>query len=144
MIRNSKDELEKRINKVLNEEETFMLSLMLLAQIHEDTKYKTLSELMFLFDNLKKFKQFIKYYENTQIYVPSIKELKQALRLLDLFQKVKIDKRDFNTCYNKLKLQDLGLSEQYCMDEMDKFYKYLQKDGNIIIRQFKKLPKSGK
>lgn len=135
--------LEKKINKMLNEEETFLLSLMLLADMHSDPKYKTLSELIFLFDNLKKFKQFIKFYENTDIYVPSIKELKQALRLLDLFQKVKIDRKDFDECYQKLKLKDIGLTPEYCKLELDKFYKMLQKEGSITIKQFKKLPRSG-
>lgn len=137
-----KDELEKRIDKLLNEEETFLLSLVLLAQMHSDLKYKNLSELIFLFDNLKKFKQFIKYFEGTEVYVPTVKELKQALRLLDLFQKVKIDKRNFEVCYNRLKLKDLGLTEEYCLQEIDKFYKYLQKEGSITIKQFKRLPKS--
>ena len=137
-----KDELEKRIDKLLNEEETFLLSLVLLAQMHSDPKYKNLSELIFLFDNLKKFKQFIKYFEGTEVYVPTVKELKQALRLLDLFQKVKIDKRNFEVCYNRLKLKDLGLTEEYCLQEIDKFYKYLQKEGSITIKQFKRLPKS--
>lgn len=137
-----KDELEKRIDKLLNEEETFLLSLVLLAQMHSDPKYKNLSELIFLFDNLKKFKQFIKYFEGTDVYVPTVKELKQALRLLDLFQKVKIDKRNFEVCYNRLKLKDLGLTEEYCLQEIDKFYKYLQKEGSITIKQFKRLPKS--
>ena len=56
------NELEKHINKVLNEEETFMISLMLLAHMHNDEKYKELSDLIFLFDNYNKFKKFIKYY----------------------------------------------------------------------------------
>ena len=55
-----RSELDKKVSKILGEEETFLLSLILLAHMHEDDKYKNLSELIFLFDNYKGFKQFIK------------------------------------------------------------------------------------
>lgn len=141
MINLKKSDLEKKINHILNEEETFMLSLILLAHMHEDEKYSNLSELMFLFDNYKGFKQFMKYYEGTTIEVPTIKELKQALRLLNLFQKVMIDKKDFDKCYDALRLNELNLDKQYCRDEIDKFYTYLSKDGAITLKQIKKLSK---
>lgn len=136
-----KSNIEKRINKILNEEETFMLSIILLAHMHEDKKYKNLSELIFLFDNYKGFKQFIRFYEGTTIDVPTVKELKQALKLLSLFQKVKIDKRDFDESYNALKLNDLGLKKAECQLEIDKFYSYLEKDGAITLKQIRKLSK---
>lgn len=136
-----KSNIEKQINKILNEEETFMLSIILLAHMHEDKKYKSLSELIFLFDNYKGFKQFIRFYEGTSIDVPTVKELKQALKLLSLFQKVKIDKRDFDESYNALKLYDLGLKKAECQLEIDKFYKYLEKDGAITLKQIRKLSK---
>ena len=50
-----KSDLEKRISKILNEEETFTLSLILLAHMHNDEKYKNLCELIFLFDNYSGF-----------------------------------------------------------------------------------------
>lgn len=136
-----KYELEKKINKILNEEETFLLSLVLLAHMHDDEKYKNLSELIFLFDNYKGFKQFIKFYEGTTINVPTVKELKQSLRLLDLFQKVKIDNKDFDECYTKLKLNNLDLTKSYCQQELDKFTDYLQKDGTTTLEQIRKLSK---
>lgn len=136
-----KSELEKKVSKILGEEETFMLSLILLAHMHEDDKYKNLSELIFLFDNYKGFKQFIKYYEGTTIQVPTIKELKQSLRLLALFQKVMVDKRDFDQAYESLKIKDLGLTKQYCETELEKFNDFLQKDGAITLKQIRKLSK---
>lgn len=136
-----KSEVIKKFSKILGEEETFMLSLILLAHMHEDDKYKNLSELIFLFDNYKGFKQFIKYYEGTTIEVPTIKELKQALRLLALFQKVKVDKKDFDSAYESLKIKDLDLSKQYCLDELEKFNEFLQKDGAITLKQIRKLSK---
>ena len=47
-----KKDLEKRISKILNEEETFILSLILLAHMHDDEKYKNLSELTKVLNNL--------------------------------------------------------------------------------------------
>ena len=134
-------DLNKRINKLLNEEETFLLSLMLLAQMHNDEKYHNISDLIFLFDNYKGFKSFIKYYEGMTITVPTNKELKQALRLLDLFQKVEIDKKDFDECYENLKLSTLGLTKEYCKNEITKFNDNLHKNGNVTLRKLRKLGK---
>ena len=106
-----RDDLGKRINKILDEKETFLLSLILLVHMNDSEKYHNLSELIFLFDNYKGFKQFIKYYEGQTIEVPTYKELKQALRLLDLFQKVRIDKLDFDECYDNLKLYETENNE---------------------------------
>lgn len=136
-----KSDLEKRISKILNEEETFTLSLILLAHMYNDEKYKNLCELIFLFDNYSGFKQFIKFYEGQTIEVPTLKELKQSLRLLELFQKVKIDKKDFNECYEDLKLNSLDLSKVYCQQELDKFTEYLQNNSAITLKQLKKLSK---
>ncbi len=136
-----KNNLERKINRILSEEETFFLSLVLLSNMHDNEKYKNLSELIFLFDNYKGFKQFIKYYQGTTIEVPTVKELKQALRLLALFQKVNIDKKDFNESYNALKLKDLGLTKEYCMQELNSFNNYLKSNGNITLKQIRKLDK---
>lgn len=136
-----KNNLERKINRILSEEETFFLSLVLLSNMHDNEKYKNLSELIFLFDNYKGFKQFIKYYQGTTIEVPTVKELKQALRLLALFQKVNIDKKDFNESYNVLKLKDLGLTKEYCMQELNSFNNYLKSNGNITLKQIRKLDK---
>lgn len=136
-----KDELSKKINKILNEKETFLLSLMLLVHMKDDEKYKNLSELIFLFDNYDGFKQFIKYYEGRTIEVPTVREVKGALRLLNLFQKVYIDQRDFDETYLHLKLYDLGLTKEYCKEELDRFNKYLQNDGAETLKQLRKLSK---
>ena len=46
-----KDSLDRKIKRILNEEETFMLSLIMLSNLHDDEKYSELCELIFLFDN---------------------------------------------------------------------------------------------
>ncbi len=136
-----KDDLSKKINKILNEKETFLLSLMLLVHMKDDEKYKDLSELIFLFDNYDGFKQFIKYYEGRTIEVPTVREVKGALRLLNLFQKVYIDQRDFDETYLHLKLYDLGYTKEYCRDELNRFNQFLQKDGAETLKQLRKLSK---
>ena len=136
-----KDELSRKINKVLNEKETFLLSLMMLVHMRDDDKYKDISELIFLFDNYDGFKQFIKYYEGHTINVPTVKEVKCALRLLNLFQKVYIDQKDFDDTYGQLKLYDLGLTKEYCSGELERFKKYLQDDGAETLKQLRKLSK---
>lgn len=134
-----KDELGNRIDEILDEKETFLLSLMLLAHLYNDEKYHDLSELIFLFDSFKGFKQFIKYYEGKTIEVPSIGELSRTMRLLELFQKVKIDKQDFDENYARLKLGETGLNKKYCQSEIDKFYKHLETDGSETLKQLRRL-----
>lgn len=136
-----RDSLDKKIKRILNEEETFMLSLIMLSHLHDDEKYSELCELIFLFDNYKGFKQFIKYYGGKTIQVPTVTELKQCLRLLELFQKVEIDKKDFKESYNKLHLADLGLSETYCYSEVNKFKDILVKQGPDTLKQLKRMSK---
>lgn len=136
-----RDELGNKIGKILDEKETFLLSLILLVHMNDDEKYHDISELIFLFDNYKGFKQFIKYYEGQTIEVPTLIEVKQALRLLDLFQKVYIDKRDFDKCYDSLKIYEVGLTKEYCEKELDKFKEFLDKDGAVTLKQLRRLSK---
>lgn len=136
-----RDELGSKIERILGEKETFLLSLILLVHMNEDEKYHDISELIFLFDNYKGFKQFIKYYEGQTIEVPTVMEVKQALRLLDLFQRVYIDKRDFDQCYDSLKMFELGLTKEYCEKELSKFKEYLEKDGAVTLKQLRRLSK---
>lgn len=136
-----KSGLEKAISRLLNEKETFMMEMILLVHMKEDEKYNNLTQLIYLFDSYRGFKQFLKYFEGKTIQVPTLREHKQALRLLDLFQKVYIDKKDFDECYTKLKLNELGITKEYSMAELDKFNKYLTKNGDITLKQLKKLSK---
>lgn len=136
-----KEDLGKRISKVLDEKETFLLSLILLVHMSGDDKYKNLSELIFLFDNYNGFKQFIKYYEGQTIQVPTVREVKRALRLLELYQRVHIDKKDFDESYEFLKLWEIGATKEYCKGELNKFSEYLQQDGAETLKQLRKLQK---
>ena len=61
------------------------------------------------------------------------------MKLLELFQKVKIDKEDFDENYARLKLGETGLNKKYCHNEIDKFYKYLETDGSDTLKQLRRL-----
>lgn len=136
-----KDELGSKVNKILDERETFLLSLMLLAHLHTDKKYHNLSDLIFLFDSYSGFKQFIKYYEGQTIEVPTLKELTKTMRLLELFQKVKIDKQDFDESYDQLKIGETGFNKTCCQKELDKFYRYLKDDGSDTLKLLRRISK---
>ena len=73
--------------------------------------------------------------------MPTILEVRIALRLLELFQRVYIDEIDFDESYEKLMFHDTGLSKEFCKKELDKFNDYLDKEGTEILKQFKKLSK---
>ena len=139
-----RNELEKSVTKLLDEEETFMLSIILLAHMHNDEKYKDLSDLIFLFDNYKGFKQFIKFYEGQTIKVPTILELKQALRLLTFFQKVYLDKKDPEQVYKQLELDTLQLPLSYCIEQASNFKELLKNDGSNTLSKIKRLSKKFK
>lgn len=101
-----------------------------------------LSKLMFIFPTYKSFKQFIKFYEGQTIQVPTIKELKQTLKLLNLFQKVYIDGKDFDKYYTKFGLNNFGLSKDYCNQQLEKFYNYIQKNDMVTLAQIRKIQKN--
>ena len=42
---------------------------------------------------------------------------------------------------NALKLKDLGLTKEYCMQELNSFNNYLKSNGNITLKQIRKLDK---
>lgn len=129
----------RRIGKILDEKETFLMSMLLLAHMHTDDKYKNITELIYLFDNYSGFKQFIKFYEGQTIEVPTVQEVKKTLRVLELFQKVHIDKLDFDEYYKKLKLYELGVTKTYCKEEFEKFRTYIDKEGVNVIRKLRKV-----
>lgn len=140
-MRKRNEEVDKKIEKVLNEKETFLLSLMLLVNMSDDEKYKDIADLIFLFDDYKKYKRFIKYYEGKTIQVPTVKEVKRALRLLEMFQKLYIDQEDFETAYDDLKLWEIGVTKGYAKEELARFKDFVEKNGSNITKKLKKLKK---
>lgn len=123
---------EKKLNKVLTEEEHYVLNIQLLSYLTDDDRYKDVAELCFMFDEYSNFKRFIKYYGGKTIKVPTQKELRLSLKHLLLFQYVKIEGKDFNRCYKDLRLEEYGVSREEAMETISKFYTYIKENGNNI------------
>lgn len=125
---------EKKFNKVLTEEEHYVLNILLLSYLTDDEGYKDIAELCFMFDDYSNFKKFIKYYGGRTLKVPTQEELRLALKHLLLFQYVKIDGSDFNDSYEKVNLKALGVDKESAKQTIDKFYNYLKENGNQPFR----------
>ena len=54
-------DFEKKLNKVLSEEEHYVLNILLLSYLTNDEEYKDIAELCFMFDEYSNFKKFRKY-----------------------------------------------------------------------------------
>jgi hypothetical protein len=125
---------EKRLNKVLKEEEHYVLNILLLSYLTDDESYKDIAELCFMFDEYSNFKKFIKYYGGKTLKIPTQEELRLALKHLLLFQYVKIDGMSLDDGYKSVNLKDLGVSKEEASNTIDRFYNYLKENGNEIFR----------
>lgn len=125
---------EKRLNKVLKEEEHYVLNILLLSYLTNDESYKDIAELCFMFDEYSNFKKFIKYYGGKTLKIPTQEELRLALKHLLLFQYVKIDGMSLDDGYKSVNLKDLGVSKEEASNTIDRFYNYLKENGNEIFR----------
>lgn len=126
-------DFEKKLNKVLKEEEHYVLNILLLSYLTNDEKYKDIAELCFMFDEYSNFKKFIKYYGGRTLTIPTQEELRLALKHLLLFQYVKIDGKDFEESYKSLKLKELNISKESANDTIERFYNYLKENGNQLF-----------
>ena len=127
-------DFEKKLNKVLTEEEHYVLNILLLSYLTNDESYKDIAELCFMFDEYSNFKKFIKYYGGRTIKIPTQEELRLALKHLLLFQYVKIDGADFEDSYKRVKLKDLNVSKEEASNTIERFYNYLKENGTQVFR----------
>lgn len=132
MMRQS--DFEKKLNKVLTEEEHYVLNILLLSYLTNDESYKDIAELCFMFDEYSNFKKFIKYYGGRTLKIPTQEELRLALKHLLLFQYVKIDGKSLDDGYKSVNLKDLGVSKEEASNTIERFYSYLKENGNEIFR----------
>lgn len=75
---------------MIKEEDSYSLAMMLLYMMKDNPRYSTLSELSYILDH-NNFINFIKYYEGQTITIPTMKEVKVALRTLLLYQYYKVE-----------------------------------------------------
>lgn len=127
-------DFEKKLNKVLTEEEHYVLNILLLSYLTNDECYKDIAELCFMFDEYSNFKKFIKYYGGRTLKIPTQEELRLALKHLLLFQYVKIDGADFDKSYKDIGLKSLNISKEDAQNTIDRFYNYLKENGNQMFR----------
>jgi len=127
-------DFEKKLNKVLTEEEHYVLNILLLSYLTNDESYKDIAELCFMFDEYSNFKKFIKYYGGRTLKIPTQEELRLALKHLLLFQYVKIDGADFEDSYKRVKLKELNISKEDASNTIERFYNYLKENGNQVFR----------
>lgn len=88
------------INNVLNKEDTYSMTLMLLYASTDNPRYSTLSELAYILDH-DNFLNFIKYFEGQTIQIPTLSEVSDNLKLLTLFQYYTIEKIDWHEALEK-------------------------------------------
>lgn len=127
-------DFEKKLNKVLSEEEHYVLNILLLSYLTNDEEYKDIAELCFMFDEYSNFKKFIKYYGGRTLKIPTQEDLRLALKHLLLFQYVKIDGMDFDKAFDKVELGSLKIEKEKAQDTIERFYTYLKEDGNQMFR----------
>ncbi len=127
-------DFEKKLNRVLTEEEHYVLNILLLSYLTNDESYKDIAELCFMFDKYSNFKKFIKYYGGRTLKIPTQEELRLALKHLLLFQYVKIDGADFEDSYKRVKLKELNISKEDASNTIERFYNYLKENGNQVFR----------
>lgn len=127
-------DFEKKLNRILTEEEHYVLNILLLSYLTNDEEYKDIAELCFMFDDYSNFKKFIKYYGGRTLKIPTQDELRLALKHLLLFQYVKIDGADFTDSYKRVRLKDLGVSKEEAEQTIERFYNYLKENGNQVFR----------
>lgn len=89
------------LDDVLNKQDTYSMTLLLLMASSDNPRYETLNELPFVLDNPEQFKKFIKYYEGQTIEVPSLSDISDSLKLLVLFQYYNVEKLSWHDALAK-------------------------------------------
>jgi hypothetical protein len=80
------------ILKELNVDDTYYVTLLLLALSNDNPKYSTISELAYILDH-DNFINFIKYFEGQTITIPKIDNIIESLKLLLVFQYNIVEKK---------------------------------------------------
>lgn len=101
------------IDKALNDlklTDIYSILLFALFQLKDDPKYSTLSELCYVIDN-ESFINLLQYFGGKTITLPSIKEFKDLVDALCLYELVNIDKMDYSKALRELDIDKKRMSE---------------------------------
>lgn len=88
--------LADSIDDVLNKQDTYAMTMLLLIASSDNPRYSTLNELPFIIDDIDQLKKFLKYYEGQTIEIPPLKDITDSLRILALFQYYIIEKQEWH------------------------------------------------
>lgn len=94
----------------LKSSDIYSLLLFVLFKLRENKDYQTLSELVYMLDKDSLLK-LCEYYGGLTITIPTIEDIEVMVYGLLLYQKVNIDKEDYD-----VSLSNFNLSKTKCVD----------------------------
>ncbi len=94
----------------MEEKDVYSIMLFALYKLTEDTKYSTISELVYLLDK-ESLLRFLSVYEGITIKVPKLSELKTLLAGMEVYNRVNLGDEDFNLVIKDVKTSDMFESE---------------------------------
>lgn len=88
----------------------YSIVLFTIFQLKKDPKYSTLSELCYLLDN-DSFVNLLEYYGGKTISIPTMKEFKDIVDAICLYDLVNLDGEDINKAIKKLEVPEDQIQE---------------------------------
>lgn len=82
-------------------EDNYSLILFALYMMRKDPKYSTLSELIYLFDE-DTLLRLCKYYGGLTITIPTLDDLENLIKALNLYDEIIIQGKDEEECFKQL------------------------------------------
>lgn len=107
-----------KIDKALNElklTDIYSILLFALFKLKDDPKYSTLSELCYVIDN-ESFINMLQYFGGKTITFPTIKEFKDLVDSLCLYELVNIDQMDYARALRELDI------DKHRMEQLSEIY----------------------
>lgn len=96
--------------KDFEQNDIYSLILFALFNITEIPEYSTLSELIYILDK-DAFLKLCEYFGGLTITIPTIEQLEILIKALMIYQKVDLDKEDFNKVVANLDTQSYKLKQ---------------------------------
>lgn len=105
----AKNHMLEKLNE-LDTIDVYSLALFILYKLQGDSKYSTLSELVYLLDKNELF-DFINYYSGMTITIPTKEELKSVFDVLLVYIDVNINHKELQTAIGERNLNNNQLTE---------------------------------
>lgn len=101
MNRNNKNLLINNEIDSLKNQEFYSLLLFVLFKLRDNKEYSTLSELAYILEK-EDFLNICEYFGGLTVKIPTIEELKELIRLLILYQSVRLNGQNIDDAINSL------------------------------------------